>query len=104
MGDASSAADWATIVTDAYYAEAKPPLTQELTDRVRDALAKAIASPAADAPNALMDRLNDALDAFETELRSVVGPRVTSLDEVTRAVAMKHRSEAGQPLRAFGGQ
>jgi hypothetical protein len=51
-----------------------------------------------------MDRLNDALDAFETELRSVVGPRVTSLDEATRAVAMKHRSEAGQPLRAFGGQ
>ena len=51
-----------------------------------------------------MDRLNDALDAFEIELRSVVGPRVTSLDEATGAVAMKHRSEAGQPLRAFGGQ
>jgi hypothetical protein len=104
MGDASPAADWADIVTDAYCADAKPPLTQELADRVRDALAQAVASPAGDAPNSLMDRLNDALDVFETELRSVVGPRVTSLDEATGAVAMKHRSEAGQPLRAFGGQ
>ena len=104
MGDASPAADWADIVTDAYCADAKPPLTQELADRVRDALAKAVASPAGDAPNSLMDRMNDALDAFETELRSVVGPRVTSLNEAAGTVAMKYRSEAGQPLRAFGGQ
>ncbi|KQS69554.1 hypothetical protein SAMN02799625_02266 [Methylobacterium sp. UNC300MFChir4.1] len=104
MGDASSAADWAAIVTDAYCADAKPPLTQELAGRVRDALAQAAASPAGDAPGSLMDRLNDALDAFETELRSVVGPRVTSLDEATGAATMKPRSEAGQPLRAFGGQ
>src|ERR1700710_2172098 len=40
MGDASPAADWADIVTDAYCADAKPPLTQELAGRVRDALAK----------------------------------------------------------------
>ncbi|SEH81846.1 MULTISPECIES: hypothetical protein [unclassified Methylobacterium] len=104
MGDASSAADWAAIVTDAYCADAKPPLTQELAGRVRDALAQAVASPAGDAPGSLLDRLNDALDAFETELRSVVGPRVTSLDEATGAATMKPRSEAGQPLRAFGGQ
>ncbi|MGH1588345.1 hypothetical protein ACRBEV_08210 [Methylobacterium phyllosphaerae] len=104
MGNESSAADWATLVTDAYCADAKPPLTQELAGRVRDALAKAIDSPAGDASGSLMERLNDALDAFETELRSVVGPRVTSLDEATGSVAMKHRSEAGQPLRAFGGQ
>ncbi len=104
MGDASSAADWAAIVTDAYCADAKPPLTQELAGRVRDALAQAAASPAGDAPGSLLDRLNDALDAFETELRSVVGPRVTSLDEATGAATMKPRSEAGQPLRAFGGQ
>ncbi|MGU3419752.1 hypothetical protein [Methylobacterium sp. D54C] len=104
MGDASSTADWAAIVTDAYCADAKPPLTQELAGRVRDALAQAAASPAGDAPGSLMDRLNDALDAFETELRSVVGPRVTSLDEATGAATMKPRSEAGQPLRAFGGQ
>ncbi len=51
-----------------------------------------------------MDRLNATLDAFEIELRSVVGPRITSLDAATGAVAMEHRSEAGQPLRAFGGQ
>ncbi|MCJ2049436.1 hypothetical protein [Methylobacterium sp. J-070] len=104
MGDASSAADWATIVTDAYCADAKPPLTQELSGRVRDAIAEAVDSLAGDAPNSLMDRLNDVLDAFEIELRSVVGPRVTSLDEATASVTMKHRSEAGQPLRAFGGQ
>lgn len=104
MGDASSAADWAAIVTDAYCADAKPPLTQELAGRVRDALAQAAASPAGDAPGSLMNRLNDALDAFETELRSVVGPRVTSLDEATGTATMKPRSEAGQPLRAFGGQ
>jgi hypothetical protein len=104
MGDASPAADWADIVTDAYCADAKPPLTQELAGRVRDALAKAVASPAGDAPNSLMDRMNDALDAFETELRSVVGPRVTCLNEAAGTVAMKYRSEAGQPLRAFGGQ
>ena len=104
MGHASHAADWADIVTGAYCADAKPPLTQELADQVRDVLTKAVASPAGDAPNSLMDRLNDALDAFETELRSVAGPRVTSLDEATGAVVMKHRSEAGQPLRAFGGQ
>ncbi|QGY05607.1 hypothetical protein MMSR116_29700 [Methylobacterium mesophilicum SR1.6/6] len=104
MGDASPTADWADIVTDAYCADAKPPLTQELADRVREALAKAVAAPAGDALGSLMDRLNEGLDAFETELRSVVGPRVTSLDEATGAVAMKHRSEAGQPLRAFGGQ
>ena len=104
MGDASSAADWAAIVTDAYCADAKPPLTQELTGQIRDALAKAVDAPAGGAPDSLMDRLNDALDAFETELRSVVGPRVTSLDEATGAATMKPRSEAGQPLRAFGGQ
>ena len=70
----------------------------------RSAAAQAAASPAGDAPGSLMDRLNDALDAFETELRSVVGPRVTSLDEATGTATMKPRSEAGQPLRAFGGQ
>ena len=104
MSDASSAADWAAIVTDAYCADAKPPLTQELADRVRDALAGTIASSTADASKSLMDRPNATLDAFEIELRSVVGPRITSLDAATGAVAMEHRSEAGQPLRAFGGQ
>ncbi|WP_457105403.1 hypothetical protein [Methylobacterium sp. P5_C11] len=104
MGDASPAADWAAIVTDAYCVDAKPPLTQELADRVRAALARTVDSPTGEAPNSLMDHLNATLDAFEIELRSVVGPRITSLDQGTGAVEMKHRSEAGQPLRAFGGQ
>ena len=72
MSDASSAADWAAIVTDAYCADAKPPLTQELADRVRDALAGTIASSTADASKSLRDRRNSTLDAFESELRDVI--------------------------------
>ncbi|MDV2987815.1 UNVERIFIED_CONTAM: hypothetical protein Q9R58_26250 [Methylobacteriaceae bacterium AG10] len=95
----------AAAVTDAYAAQAKPPLTHELTDRVREALTRAVGGEAGDASNAaLLDRLNAALDAFETELDAVVGPRVASLDEASGEVAMRPRSEAGQPLRAFGGQ
>ncbi|WP_232629234.1 hypothetical protein [Methylobacterium sp. Leaf118] len=91
----------AAAVTEAYTADAKPPLTQELVAQVRDALEKALeAEPGADR----QDRLNAALDAFETQLRAVVGPRVASLDAASGTVAMQPRSEAGQPLRAFGGQ
>lgn len=95
----------ATAVAEAYAAEAKPPLTQELLARVRETLANAIepgAGPSSGADR--LERLNAALDAFETDLDAVVGPRVASLDEASGAVAMRPRSEAGQPLRAFGGQ
>lgn len=90
----------AVAVTDAYAAEAKPPLTQELAGQVRDALERALASEEA----GRLERLNAALDAFEAELRAVVGPRVAALDEASGTVSMRPRSEAGQPLRAFGGQ
>lgn len=96
---------WVAAVTDAYAAEAKPPLTQDLVDQVRSVLSRALESEAGRAsPAECLGRLNAALDAFEAELRAVVGPRVASLDDASGAVAMRHRSEAGQPLRAFGGQ
>ncbi|GJD56181.1 hypothetical protein [Methylobacterium dankookense] len=94
--------DWAALVADAYAAEARPPLTPELSERVRADLAAALAGPADDA--ARVEALNAALDAFELDLRAVVGPRVKALDAGAGTVAMEHRSEAGQPLRAFGGQ
>jgi|GEM_PF-1179437 len=91
-------------IVQAYAAEAKPPLTEALTARLHTLLADALHEQAGDAPSASLERLNAALDAFEADLRSVVGPRVATLDEATGAVTMEHRSEAGQPLRAFGGQ
>lgn len=101
-GNAGSDVDWAGLVTQAYAAEARPPLTQDLSERVRASLAEALAGPADDA--ARIAALNAALDAFELDLRAVVGPRVKALDPAAGTVAMEHRSEAGQPLRAFGGQ
>ena len=77
----------------------------ELVERVRKALAETLDPPdGTGSEGDLLGRLNAALDAFESELRSIVGPRVASLDTATGAVTMEHRSEAGQPLRAFGGQ
>jgi hypothetical protein len=105
MGAAYDAAFWADAVAEAYAAGAKPPLTQALVDEVRAALLQALAPGSQDAGQAdTAARLNGALDAFEVALRSVVGPRIASLDETRGAVVMEHRSEAGQPLRAFGGQ
>ncbi|MGH1575211.1 hypothetical protein ACRAWG_36905 [Methylobacterium sp. P31] len=99
---ASQAAD---AIVQAYAAEAKPPLTQELAARLRAILDDALHDQAeGGAHSAPLDRLNAALDGFEADLRSVVGPRVATLDEATGAVTMEHRSEAGRPLRAFGGQ
>lgn len=103
MSSARSNVDWAAAIAAAYAAEARPPLTEDLTARIRSELAEALADSAGDAA-ATRDGANAALDAFEIALRSVVGPRVESLDEAAGAAVMKHRSEAGQPLRAFGGQ
>lgn len=102
---AGPAVDWADVVTQAYAAVAKPPLTAELEARVRDLLAGELDSGTGDVSNsATLALLNSALDGFEAELRSVVGPRIASLDGAAGTVVMEHRSEAGQPLRAFGGQ
>lgn len=99
-GNPGSGVDWAGIVTEAYAAETRPPLTQDLAEEVRSALAEVLRAGPADR----IEALNAALDAFELKLRSVVGPRVRTLDDSAGRVAMEHRSEAGQPLRAFGGQ
>jgi hypothetical protein len=99
---ASQAAD---AIVQAYAADAKPPLTEELAARLCAVLAEALRDPSEDGADAApLARLNAALDAFEADLRSVVGPRVATLDDTTGAVTMEHRSEAGRPLRAFGGQ
>src|SRR4051794_3251576 len=96
---------WAALITDAYAADATPPLTQELIARVRGVLTNALDPGAGKRSNSdHLERVNAALDRFEAELRSVVGPRIVSLDGATGSVAMTHRSEAGRPLRAFGGQ
>ncbi|MFG5120525.1 hypothetical protein [Methylorubrum sp. POS3] len=95
----------ASAAADAYAAEAKPPLTEELISKVREALLSAIgAGTDAVSGTDRLERLNAALDAFETDLDAVVGPRIASLDETSATVTTRHRSEAGQPLRAFGGQ
>lgn len=94
----------ASAAADAYAAEAKPPLTEELVARVRDALLAVVVETGAAAATDRLERLNAALDAFEMDLDAVVGPRIASLDETSAAVTTRHRSEAGQPLRAFGGQ
>ena len=89
----------------AYAAETKPPLTDELVAQVREALRAALdvgTGPLSEADR--VERMNAALDAFEVELGAVAGPRIASLDETSPAVTTRHRSEAGQPLRAFGGQ
>lgn len=109
MNAEHDAAFWADAVAEAYAAAAKPPLTRDLVDQVRATLLEALVEPLEpglrdDARAGKADRLNAALDGFEIELRAVVGPRVASLDETSGAVVMEHRSEAGQPLRAFGGQ
>lgn len=107
MTEHSTTADTgrADAVTQAYVLEAKPPLTRELVERLQNALAEVLNSPGeTDSNGDLPGRLNAVLDAFETDLSSIVGPRVASLDASTGAVTMEYRSEAGQPLRAFGGQ
>lgn len=104
MCDPRSSIDWPAVITDAYAAEARPPLTEHLREEIRTALAEALAPQAGEETANVVQRANEALDAFEVRLRSVVGPRVDRIDEQAGAVAMKHRSEADHPLRAFGGQ
>ncbi len=80
----------AAAVTDAYAAQAKPPLTQELLAKVRETLEWAVESGAgADS----LERLNAALDAFETDLDAVVGPRVA------RSTRRRGRSRCGRAPR-----
>jgi hypothetical protein len=93
---------WAAIIAEAYAADTKPPLTAELTGRIRTDLA-ALDLPGGSLDGARIEAVNGALDAFELALEAVAGPRLVAA-EAGGAVRMAHRSEAGHPLRSFGGQ
>ncbi|WP_236960705.1 hypothetical protein [Methylobacterium durans] len=48
--------------------------------------------------------MNLVLDRSEMSLHAAVGPRLAAIDPDAGKAEMVHRSEAGRPLRAFGGQ
>jgi len=50
------------------------------------------------------ERVNLVLDRSEMSLHAAVGPRLAAIDDAAGTATMVHRSEAGRPLRAFGGQ
>lgn len=107
MSDPSrGSAELSAVITDAYVAGTKPPLTKELTGKVRDAVLAACSDGAwTDASRSDdVERINKALDQFEQVLDAVSGPRLVTVDASSGAVNMRHRSEADHPLRAFGGQ
>jgi hypothetical protein len=101
-----TAEGWTTIITEAYAAQAKPPLTERLRQKLHAAISQACIG--AEASHAFgsedVAAINGVLDHFETELDAVSGPRLFGVDTASGAVQMGHRSEAGHPLRAFGGQ
>ena len=101
----SSTVDWAEIVARGYADEAAPPLTPELLDAVRAALHGAgLDRPQTESlDDGTVTRANEALDAFELEINAVVGPRLAALP-AGAPPSFVQRSEAGRPLRAFGGQ
>ncbi|KQO66401.1 hypothetical protein [Methylobacterium sp. Leaf89] len=103
--DTVSTADWAGIVAQGYADAAAPPLTPELLETVRETLRGAgLDRPQAESLDAAtVARVNEALDAFELEINAVVGPRVAALP-AGAPPSFVQRSEAGRPLRAFGGQ
>jgi hypothetical protein len=88
--------DWPARIAAAYARDVRPPLT----DAMRDDLKARLAAVWAAEP----DEVNAALDAFEETLDAVAGPRLAGIDGEAGTVRMEHRSEAGRPLRAFGGQ
>ncbi|KAB1072465.1 hypothetical protein [Methylobacterium planeticum] len=101
-----SAEEWGRIIADAYAAQTRPPLTPQLLEDVRgivvEAVREAEASGAAEAE--WCERVNLVLDRGEMSLHAAVGPRLAAIDDAAGAAVMAHRSEAGRPLRAFGGQ
>jgi hypothetical protein len=95
---------WAGIIAEAYAARTRPPLTRQLVDEVRQVIAEALRE-AANSPDAeWCERVNLVLDRSEMSLHAAVGPRLAAIDDASGTAVMMHRSEAGRPLRAFGGQ
>lgn len=101
-----SAEKWAGIVAEAYAARTRPPLTRQFVEDVRDVVAEVIReAEAADLSEAeWCERINLILDRSEMSLHAAVGPRLAGIDDAAGTAQMVHRSEAGRPLRAFGGQ
>ncbi|ACL60074.1 hypothetical protein [Methylobacterium nodulans] len=91
-----TARGWARITAEAYAAETRPPLTATMRKDLEARLSAAW-------PDGL-DAVNAVLDAFEEALDAVAGPRLAEIDAAKGRVRLVHRSEAGRPLRAFGGQ
>ena len=101
-----SAEQWAGIIAEAYASKTRPPLTRQLVDEVREIVAETLKdAEAAHIPDAeWCERVNLILDRSEMSLHAAVGPRLAAIDDAAGTAAMVHRSEAGRPLRAFGGQ
>lgn len=101
-----SVEEWATVIADAYAAKTRPPLTPRLVSEVRDILTEVLGE--AEEAGVLWaercERVNLVLDRCEMSLHTAVGPRLASVDEAAGTALMAHRSEAGRPLRPFGGQ
>ncbi|MDR7040225.1 hypothetical protein J2X36_005007 [Methylobacterium sp. BE186] len=104
MSDHRSHEALADAVAAAYAEGTRPPLTPDLIKQVRTAvLSDGLAGCDPEDPTCI-DRINRALDAFEVALEAVAGPRLVAFDLRTGAARMEARSEAGRPLRSFGGQ
>jgi hypothetical protein len=101
-----TADEWAGIISEAYAAKTRPPLTRQLVTEVRQVIAEALRdAEAANSPDSeWCERVNLVLDRSEMSLHAAVGPRLAAIDDAAGTAVMMHRSEAGRPLRAFGGQ
>lgn len=97
--------NWAEWIARGYAAKTVPPLTDDMQEGLASALGQAgFDRPVGDPlDDAAIERLNQALDAFELDLDAVVGPRLDTIAP-DGTLAFRQRSEAGRPLRAYGGQ
>lgn len=100
------AAEWGSIIAEAYAAKARPPLTPGLISEMGDIITETVREAQAANVSEIewCERINLTLDRTEMSLHAAVGPRLAALDDHAGVVQMAHRSEAGRPLRAFGGQ
>lgn len=98
--------EWSMIITEAYANETKPSLTDGLKQNLHAAVCDVcvMADNSKAVSNRDIEAINRVLDHFEADLDAVSGPRLLAVNPDSGAVKMGHRSEAGHPLRAFGGQ
>ncbi|WP_292506167.1 hypothetical protein [Methylobacterium sp.] len=103
--ETTSPQSWIDPIASGYAAEATPPLTDELLETLRAALNKIGLDhlPVGHLDEKAVERINQTLDTFELDLGAVVGPRIEAPSD-DGTITFRHRSEAGRPLRAYGGQ